>query len=196
MTRVKVNPIIERMSGKLGDLVFKRYGDEVIIVRRPDMSQRTFSPGQLTAQERFRRAAQYGKLALAEPATRAVYVAAAQAKGMPVFALTVADFFKAPVVDELDVSKYTGQAGASIVVLAHDDFEVSGVTVSIKDAGGQVVESGAATQAPPKSGRWVYTTTQAVASLTGVSVTATASDRPGNMGVKTVAGGQSLVVSR
>jgi hypothetical protein len=49
MTRLKVNPIIEGMSGKIGGLVFKRYGDEVIIARAPDMSQRTFSPGQLAA---------------------------------------------------------------------------------------------------------------------------------------------------
>ena len=185
MTRLKVNPIIEGMSGKMGELVFKRYGDEVIIARAPDMSQRTFSPGQLAAQERFRKAAQYGKLALAEPASRAAYEAAAQAAGTPVFALTVADFFKAPSVDELNVSGYTGKAGESIVVLAHDDFEVVAVTVNIKDAGGQATESGAAIQTPPESGRWVYTTKQAVASLTGVVITATASDRPGNMGTKT-----------
>ena len=185
MTRLKVNPIIEGMSGKMGELVFKRYGDEVIIARAPDMSQRTFSPGQLAAQERFRKAAQYGKLALAEPASRAVYEAAAQAAGTPVFALTVADFFKAPSVDELDVSGYTGKASESIVVLAHDDFEVSGVTIQIKEAGGQTVENGAATQTPPDSGRWVYVTHQAVASLTGTTITATASDRPGNVGTKT-----------
>ena len=185
MTCLKVNPIIEGMSGKMGELVFKRYGDEVIIARAPDMSQRTFSPGQLAVQERFRKATQYGKLVMADPVSRAVYEAAAQADGVPIFALTVADYFKAPIVDEVDVSKYTGQAGESVVVLAHDDFEVAGVLVSIKAAGGQVVESGAAIQTPPESGRWVYTTKQAVASLTGATITATASDRPGNVGTKT-----------
>ena len=185
MARVKVNPIIEQMSGKMGDLVFKRYGDEVIIARAPDMSQREFTPGQLAAQERFRRAAQYGKLALAQPEVRASYEAAAQESGSPLFSLMVTDFFKAPVVDELDVSAYTGQTGETIIVQAHDDFEVTGVTVSIKEAGGQAVESGAAVQNPPDSGRWVYTTKQAVANVTGVVITATASDRPGNLGVKT-----------
>jgi hypothetical protein len=185
MARVKVNPIIEQMSGKMGDLVFKRYGDEVIIARAPDMSQREFTPGQLAAQERFRRAAQYGKLALAQPEARASYEAAAHESGEPLFSLMVADYFKAPVVDELDVSAYTGQTGETIVIQAHDDFEVTGVTVSIKEAGGQAVESGFAVQNPPDSGRWVYTTKQAVANVTGVVITATASDRPGNLGVKT-----------
>jgi hypothetical protein len=182
---VKVNPIIEQMSGKLGDLVFKRYGDEVIIARAPDMSKREFTPGQIAAQERFRRAAQYGKLALAQPEARTSYEAAARESGSPLFSLMVADFFKAPVVDELNVSGYTGQTGETIVIQAHDDFEVTGVTVSIKEAGGQAVESGTATQNPPDSGRWVYTTQQAVANVSGTVVTATASDRPGNLGVKT-----------
>jgi len=185
MTHVKMNPIIEQMSGKLGDLVFKRYGDEVVIARAPEMDGRTFTPGQLAAQERFRKAAQYGKLAFAEPATRSAYEAAAQEASKPLFALMVADFFHAPVIDEVDASRYTGQAGETIVIQAHDDFEVIGVTVSIKDSGGQTVESGAATQNPPDSGRWVYTTTQAVANVSGASITATASDRPGNLGVKT-----------
>ena len=52
--------------------------------------------------------------------------------------LTIADFFNAPVVDRLDVSGYTGQAGETIVVQAHDDFEVTGVTVQIAAAGGQL----------------------------------------------------------
>lgn len=185
MTRLKVNPIIEQMSGKMGDLVFKRYGDDVIIARAPDMSQRQFTPGQLAAQERFRKAAQYGKLALAQPETRARYEAAADESGSPLFALAVADYFKAPVVDELNVSGYTGQAGETIVVLAHDDFEVAGVTVSIHRADGQAVESGAAVQNPPDSGRWVYTTREMAAGISGATITATASDWPGNVGVKT-----------
>jgi hypothetical protein len=185
MTRVKVNPIIEQMSGKMGDLVFKRYGDEVVIARAPDRRAYEPSAAQLAARERFRRAAQYGKLALAQPEVRASYEAAAEESGEPLFSLMVADYFKAPVVDELDVSAYTGQIGETIVIQAHDDFEVTGVTVSLKEAGGQAVESGAATQNPPDSGRWVYTTKQTVASVAGVVVTATASDRPGNLGVKT-----------
>jgi hypothetical protein len=185
MTRVKVNPIFEQMSGKLGDLVFKRYGDEVVLARKPTLNGNEPSTAQLAARERFRRAAQYGKLALAQPEARASYEAAAHESGEPLFSLMVADYFKAPVVDELDASAYTGQAGETIVMQVHDDFEVTGVTVSIREAGGQAVESGAAVQNPPDSGRWVYMTKQVVANVTGAVVTATATDRPGNLGVKT-----------
>jgi hypothetical protein len=185
MTRVKVNPIIEQMSGRMGDLVFKRYGDDVVIARAPDRNGHEPTAAQLAAQERFRKATQYGKLALAQPQTRALYEAAAEEAGLPLFSFIVADYFRAPVVDEVNVDGYSGQTGETIVILAHDNFEVTGVTVSIKEAGGQTVESGTATQNPPDSGQWVYTTTRTVTDISGATITATASDRPGNLGVKT-----------
>jgi hypothetical protein len=184
MARVKVNPIIEQVSGKMGDLVFKRYGDEVVLARMP-VNGHEPTAAQLAARERFRRAAQYGKLALAQPEVRARYQAMSEESGNPLFSLMVADFFGAPVVDEVNVSGYTGRAGETIVMQAHDDFEVTGVTVSIRNAGGQMVESGIAAQNPPNSGRWVYTTQQTVTDVSGTVITATASDWPGNAGTLT-----------
>ena len=40
--------------------------------------------------------------------------------------VTVAGFFNAPSVDEVDVSGYAGQAGDPIVVRASDVFDVVG----------------------------------------------------------------------
>jgi hypothetical protein len=185
VAQVKMNPVFMQVKGKVGDLVFKQYGEALVMARMPQANGHEVTPAQAAVRERFREAALYGRMALAQPAVRQAYAAAAQEQGKPVTSLMIADFFHAPVVVRLEVSEYTGQAGQSIVAQAHDDFEVTGVTVSIKEAGGQVVESGAADQNPPDSGRWVYTTKQAVASLTGTTITATASDRPGNVGVKT-----------
>ncbi len=84
------------------------------------------------------------------------------------------------MVDKVDADQYSGQPGQMIVVQAHDDFEVTGVNVQITSA------SGSAVQNPPNSGRWTYTTTQTVSNVTGAQVTATASDRPGNVGTRTV----------
>ena len=44
-------------------------------------------------------------MVMADAETKAVYEEAARAKGRPVFSLTVADFFHAPSVDEVDVSE-------------------------------------------------------------------------------------------
>lgn len=68
MAKVKLNPILEQIRGQVGDLVFKRYGDETIISRKPDMSDLEPSAAQLAAQNRFRQAALYGKMVTLAPA--------------------------------------------------------------------------------------------------------------------------------
>ena len=75
-------------------------------------------------RERFRQAALYGKMVMADAEAKAIYEEVAKARGKPVFSLTVADFFNAPSVDEVDLSGYTGAVGDEIVILARDDFDV------------------------------------------------------------------------
>jgi len=61
MARVKTNPVIEQLRGAVGDLVFKRYGDEVVVARKPDLSGRPPTEAQAAQREQFRQAALYGK---------------------------------------------------------------------------------------------------------------------------------------
>ncbi|MFZ5518651.1 MAG: hypothetical protein ACOY90_18625 [Candidatus Zhuqueibacterota bacterium] len=182
MAKVKVNPIIEKIRGKVGDLVFKRYGDEVVLSRVPDMEGREATEAQQATRERFRQAALYGKMVMADPEAKALYDDAATAKGKPVFSLTIADFFNAPSVDEVDISGYGGNAGDVIRIRAHDDFDVTEVSVAIMTSAGQAVENGMAEEKPVNSGLWIYTATQAVAPGSTVRVLVTAKDRPGGTG--------------
>ena len=92
MAKVKLNPVIMQVRGQIGDLVFKRYEGRVILGRKNDLSEVEPNEAQLGHQERFRQAALYGKLVMADPAQKADYQAAAKALGKPVFSLTVADF--------------------------------------------------------------------------------------------------------
>lgn len=183
MAKVRLNPILEQVRGKVGDLVFKRSGDHVIISRKADLSEHQPTGPQLAAQERFRQAALYGKMVMVDPETKQVYEEAAKTKGQPLFSLTIADFFNAPAVDEVNMANYSGKVDDQIVIMAHDDFEVAGVTVSLSDADGVSIENGDALQSPPKSGRWVYTATAAVPAGTQVRVLVTATDHPGGTGV-------------
>lgn len=178
MAKVKLNPILEGIRGQVGDLVFKRYGDEVVISRKPDTSDIEPTPAQQATRERFRQATLYGKLVMADPDSKALYEAAAKAKGLPVFSLTVADFFNAPSVDEVDLSGYGGAPGDVINIIASDDFEVAGVQVSLADSDGALLEEGAAVA---QNGLWIYTATTAVTSGTTVRLTINASDRPGSV---------------
>jgi len=179
MAKVKLNPILEQIRGRVGDLVFRRYEDEVVISQTPDFSGVTPSEAQLAHRERFRRAALYGKMVMADPEAKAVYVAAAERKGKPVFSLTLADFFNAPSIEEVDVSAYSGQAGDKIGVEASDDLDVQRVEVAVVDSEGAVLEEGEATR---DGLRWTYTAQADVASGTTVRIEERAYDRPGGVG--------------
>lgn len=182
MAKVKLNPILEQISGQVGDLVFRRYGDETVIGQKPDMSGVDATPAQLAVRERFKEAALYGKLVMADPETKALYTEAAKAKGKPVFSLSIADFFNAPSVNEVDLSAYSGAVGDEIVIHASDDFQVAGVNISLSDESGALLERGRAIETPPDSGRWLYSATTAIATGTTVRIAVTASDRPGGLG--------------
>ena len=96
-------------------------------------------------------------------------------------------------MDEVDLSAYTGQVGDKIAIRAHDDFDVTGVSVAISDTDGHALESGAAVETPPNpnnvvghaAGRWLYTATTVVPTGTSVRIEVTATDRPGHKAVKT-----------
>jgi len=182
MARVKLNPILEQIRGQVGELVFRRYGDKVVIGRKPDLSDVEPSEAQLAHRQRFTQAALYGKMVLTDPDTKALYEETAAKKGQPLFSLMVADFFNAPSVDEIDLSAYQGAPGDEVVILASDDFNVLEVQVNVTDADGNPIESGAAAETPAESGRWIYTASASVDAGTTVKFLVTASDRPGGSG--------------
>jgi hypothetical protein len=186
MAKVKLNPSIECIQGAIGDLVYKRWGDGEIVGRMPDRTGIVPTENQVAQMERFKLAAIYGKAVMSDPDSRQVYEDAASQKGKPVFALTVADFLLAPVVDEIDLSTYGGKTGDKIRIRASDDIEVKGVTVEIRAQAGAVLEQGAAVFTP-SLGAWVYTATTDLAQGQAVSIDVSATDRPGHKGTKTQA---------
>ena len=46
MAKVNLNPVLEGIRGSIGDLVFKHYGEEVIVGRKPDPSNTPPTAGQ------------------------------------------------------------------------------------------------------------------------------------------------------
>ena len=90
---------------------------------------------------------------MADLQTKKLYEDAAKAKGQPLFSLTVADFFNAPSVDEVDLAGYSGQAGDPIVIHASDDFAVSALNVALTDAEGSPIALRQAQDASRKAAR-------------------------------------------
>jgi hypothetical protein len=186
MAKVKLNPSLETIRGKIGDLIYKHPDHTQIVARMPNRTGIVASPAQLAQKDKFRLAAIYGKAVLTDPVQKVIYEDAGARKGKPAFALAVGDFLNAPAVDEIDLSGYTGQIGGIIRIRASDDVKVDGVAVSIREQGGAVLEEGD-TVWTPASATWNYTATTALAQGQAVSIEVTATDLPGHTTSKTQA---------
>jgi len=180
MKPVVFNPMIEKLRGSLGGLVFRRYGDRTFLSRKPDMSHVEPSPAQRAMRDRFRQAVAYAHGAMSDPLTAQPYRQAAERAGSRAFVLAVGDYLAAPTIETIDLALYNGRPGDQIVIFAHDDFEVCTVTIRILDPSGRELESGPAQPGSFACGPWLYTAQRALASPGQVVVHAAAADRPGN----------------
>ena len=94
MALVTLNPMIERIQRKFGNMVFRRtaYG-KTAATKVPDMSNVKWSKAQKEHRQRFKQAVAYAHAALADPKVRVKYEKAAAKQGKRTFDLAVSDFF-------------------------------------------------------------------------------------------------------
>ncbi len=176
MAKAILSAMFSGLRGRLGGVVFRQRGDLTVAGPRPRTTGRASTAAQLAQRERFRRATTYGRSVLADPALRAIYEARSGQRGS-VYQTALTDAIRSPVIDALETAAFRGAIGDPIVVRAHDDFAVTGVTVAVKDAAGTTLEQGPAEAA---AGAWSYAVTRSVAPGTTVTIEVTAVDQPGN----------------
>ena len=82
------------LRGRLGDRVFKTYGDRIVITRVPRFDGYVPSAAQRDRRAKMRDATAYAQAVYANPAAKAVYVAAARELGRQPFRLAVSDFLR------------------------------------------------------------------------------------------------------
>lgn len=176
MAKVRNNIIMQGLSGTLGNQLTIRQdkAGRTIVATRPRYNpNRVFSETQQQHRNDFREAAAYAQSA------RGAEIYASKAAGTPMnpYNVALADWFHAPEILELDLGDWSGQPGKVIRVKALDDVLVMQVSISIRDAGGALLEQGPATSVDTLW--WEYTT-----HATGsgkLTVVATAQDMPGNI---------------
>ncbi len=144
MAKVTFNPTVDHVHGEVGRMVYKeRYGEN-IIAKKPDQVNQPNSPAQQAVKDTFRQAAAWAKTFLADPQMHDAYAAKAREQHSSPNAVAMADWMHEPAVTAIDLSAYTKHVGDVISIAAQDDFEVTGVMVSIEDSTHTPVESGAA----------------------------------------------------
>ena len=95
MAKVTLNPMIEEITGKLGNYVFRRApSGKLILGKAPDMSRVKWSKAQKENRQHFKKAVAYSKAAMAEPNVRAHYQKEATEKGKRPYDLAVSDFLR------------------------------------------------------------------------------------------------------
>lgn len=176
------NIVTHGLSGMVGDmLVFRQRGGKTIVSNAPKASDKPPTDKQETIRTRFQQAIIYGKTAIADATTKEAY--ASQAKeGQSAFNVAVADFFNAPSISHVDVSKYHGKPKDTIHVRVTDDFMVKGVHVKIENSDGSLVEEGDAV-IDSNGLDYLYTATTDNKELAGDKITITATDTPDNVSV-------------
>lgn len=179
--KFKLNRAFREASGELDGLIYRNAYGKVVASRKPELSNVVYSESQIAHRERFKDAAAYGRSVMADVDARAMYDAVAKERNMPVFAVTIADFFNAPTIREVNPFGYGGNIGDTITILASDDIGVAKVHVSISTPEGSPIEHGEAVETAAGSGKWIYTATVQGQPLVKIQVVAV--DRPGGTAV-------------
>ncbi|ADQ80641.1 hypothetical protein Palpr_2509 [Paludibacter propionicigenes WB4] len=181
MARSKSNIVIEGLSGKIGNLVFRRRKKDgkVFVSAAPSPHKVAPTEAKKKVNDRFQQAVMYGKSVVANPDLKSLY-AQKTSGGQTAFNVAVADYLNAPTIEEIDLSNYTGQVGSVIRVKATDNFKVARVLVTIKGANGVLLESDEAVEDIENEFYWTYTATEQNSLPGGTRVTVIASDLPQN----------------
>jgi hypothetical protein len=183
MGRVRTNNALGTIEGKLGHLAFVHCADGRVLVRMAPVRKAAFTPGELRSQSRFARAVAFVRSLRANPGAYALYQHAAQAKRKRACDLALSDFLNPPVIQDVDLSAYSGQPGQAVRIEALDSFAVQAVAVVVKRADGTLLEEGAAAL-DVTSGLWLYGTQSAVNAGQILFLEVSAADPAGNVATK------------
>ncbi len=181
MARSKNNTTAS-LSGKVDQFVYRQRLGRTVVAKPPLPRNKPITAGQQTVRLSFLKAVAWAKTTLTDAVKKQEYKARAK-PGNSAYVTAIKDYLNPPVIHEIDSSRYLGQAGGIISIIAMDDFKVAAVLVRIEKPDGSLVEDGVAT-ASGDGLHWVYSSTIAAGNISGCSIIVTATDMPGNAIVK------------
>jgi hypothetical protein len=179
MAQNEENLLLRGTSGTIAKMItYRQRAGKTIISKKRGKSSVPPTDTQRNVQDRFKKAVAWAKGAIKDPAVKAMYRAKA-ALGQSAFNVATVDAYNPPQVESIQTANYHGAVGDTILVKATDDFAVTGLTVSIASAAGDLIESGNAVMQINETD-WLYTATNANAAPAGSKITATAKDGADN----------------
>ena len=180
MALSKHNTIVHGATGKFGDMiVIRQRAGKTFLVNAPKKRTSPPTEGEQKMRNTFAKAIHYGKKAIADPETKAIYHAGAT-NGQTAFNVAVSDFYRPPQINEIDASDYNTEIGSTIIIDATDNFKVKSVSIRIEHPGGSMIEEGDAIQSR-KSNKWIFTARVTNPNIAGSKIIVTAKDMAGNV---------------
>ncbi|RPI93246.1 MAG: hypothetical protein EHM40_10515 [Chloroflexi bacterium] len=132
MAKVRNNPVVQGISGGIGNLVFRQMPDgSTYISGKQDFSKRKFSQGQKDHQSRFQRAVAYARAAAR---SQPIYAELAAGTILSPYNIALSDWFHPPVIHCVE------RRAGTIYIQASDDVCVAGVEVRVLDEEGVIKE--------------------------------------------------------
>lgn len=186
MAKAKNNPILQKVSGPLGEtIVFRRTVHGTVMANAPRKPVK-YHPVQLALQGQFRDGVKYANRAKVHDEARAIYATGITRTNRSVYQVALTDYLKAPEIRRIVTDEYKGRTGDVIYVYASDNFRVSAVSVVITNSVGEEIEQGDAVLSEVLRNVWIYTITSDNRSLEAKFITAKARDIPGNVAMRTL----------
>ena len=188
MAIISPNSLLSNVHGSIGKLTVVHLNGRIILRQKPS-AKPAATPKRKAHRGKMGRASQWASCVLADPETAAVYEAAAQGSGLSAHNIAVSDFMNDPVIEDIDLSAYSGQSGQTIRVQAKDGDKVppgvglASLKVAIRSLAGAILEEGLATG---QGQAWNYLTQQQMPPGVIVKIEVTATDRPGNHAAKII----------
>lgn len=161
--------------GRIGDLVYKRYGDKTVVTRVPRF--KSWSKEQKKGRSRFSAASTYAARVQRDPALRASYALWTAKKDLTIRSAAISDLLTLPAVESVTVQPSFGFPGIDVSVQGTQRHKFVAVTVTIRERSGRVLEDGPARQVGPLI--WSYEARQVQRGRGPVLIEGVGSDRLG-----------------
>ncbi len=189
MALVEKNSPLASVHGSVGSLVIVHQNGRVWTRSKPRVTPKA-TPRRKAHRGKFGRASQWASQLPSEaPEVAAKYQELAKGTDRSWQNLAIADYMHGPVIEEIDLSGYTGRSNERIRVQARDDVPpplklgVAQVRVIIRNLEGRILEQG---EAIPDGAAWAYVTRTEAPRGQILKIEVIAADQPGNHTAKTV----------
>ncbi|MBT1699016.1 hypothetical protein KK083_19130 [Fulvivirgaceae bacterium PWU4] len=165
---IKNNPLTKGASGMLGDvIVFRQLRGKTIVANKPRRPC-SESAHQRENRLRFRAASTFAKRVLQDPDKKAYYVAKARKLKLPnAYTAAITDYMRKPAITAVkckDVSH-----GRMTITAGKAGFSLASVTVTLMNAEGRAVGTGAAVLKDRQKNEWTVRLGDGVSSEGGTS---------------------------